>query len=242
MSRFRLIIGLFLILAGLSSCRPRKVLSQSKMADLLYDIHLTEALASGANGELAPTQWMRGMNPTDFRDMAYQSVLKKHNVSEKTFYASVDYYSKHLCLYSKIYKDVDKRLDIFIKDIDNGKYNVINVAQTLANIKIDTVSMRKWYFSSYDSVSASAIHVYLPVSTTLHYPKCDIRRWMRKVAIIPIPLNMEIQKPVLPKVDSIAKIDSISNKSLAGVRDASSKINNNIVKPQKRLKRNDAVK
>ena len=58
MSKIPLIFGLFLILTGLSSCRPKDVLSQGKMTDVLYDIHLTEVLVDNpfqpfpANGDL----------------------------------------------------------------------------------------------------------------------------------------------------------------------------------------------
>lgn len=141
MSTYRLSFFFFLILVGLSSCRPRKVLSRSEMTDVLYDLHLTEALTEGSEWQV-PNDWMKGMNPYDFRDMAYQSVLKKHQLDEETFYASVDYYSKHLPVYIKIYSDVDKRMAEYIKGIEEGQFSTETRANALAHIRIDTVKTR----------------------------------------------------------------------------------------------------
>ena len=46
-SKIRLILGCCLLLALFSSCRPREVLSRKEMANVLFDIHLTEAAVSG---------------------------------------------------------------------------------------------------------------------------------------------------------------------------------------------------
>jgi hypothetical protein len=121
MPKFRLIVGCCLLLICFSSCRPRGVLSRSEMTDVLYDLHLAEAAVGPEAGPI-PNTWTKGMPPEYFRDLAYNSVFKKHKINQETFYASVAWYSTHLRLYSKIYDDLHFRFTNWEKAINEGQF------------------------------------------------------------------------------------------------------------------------
>ncbi|MCK9311543.1 MAG: DUF4296 domain-containing protein [Bacteroidales bacterium] len=180
MSKFRLIFGLFLVLVSLTSCRPRNVLSRSDMTDVLYDIHLTDVLLN--EGVIYQnSSWTHGLNSDDFADMAYQSVLRKHGIDEKTFYTSVSYYSKKLNLYIKIYAAVDKRLQDYINEINDTKYIVPTVAQVLAGLKIDTLELQKKYrYALYCSDTVPVRNLFLPADSLPSHAAWYTRQWLHK--------------------------------------------------------------
>ena len=180
MSKFRLIFGLFLVLVSLTSCRPRKVLSRSDMTDVLYDIHLTDVLLN--EGVIYQnSSWTHGLNSDDFADMAYQSVLRKHGIDEKTFYTSVSYYSKKLSLYAKIYADIDTRLQKDIDQLKNRKYFVPTVAQVLAGLKLDTLELQKKYrYALYKPDTIPVRCVFLLSDSLPSYASWYTRQWLHK--------------------------------------------------------------
>jgi len=122
MRRLILQIGILLTVFLLTSCRPKGVLSTEKMTDLLFDIHLVESMSDTTYGEF-PSDWTQGLSRVDFTDLAYQSVLRKHAVTEEDFYQSVAYYSKRMRLFTRIYTDVDKKLEAYIQSIDTWTEN-----------------------------------------------------------------------------------------------------------------------
>jgi len=213
MSKYRLIFGLFLILVGFSSCRPGKVLSRSEMTDVIYDIHLTEALTSG-NEEPVPMEWLKGMNLEDFRDMAYRSVLRKHKISEATFFTSVEYYSKHLRIYTKIYADVDLRLSHFIGEIKDGKYGESTFEKSLTNQHVDSIKIRKLYdIFLRQPLDVSVIKLYLPADSIPSFVEVNALQWMHKYSRDQTPFSLILRKSEVSAADSIIPIDTLSNKS-----------------------------
>jgi len=117
MRRLLLHISILLTVFLVSSCRPKGVLSTKEMTDLLFDIHLVESMSDVTYGE-SSTDWTQGLSKEDFTDLAYQSVLKKHAVTEADFYVSVAYYSKKMRLFTRIYADLDKKLEAYAQTID----------------------------------------------------------------------------------------------------------------------------
>jgi len=213
MSKYRLIFGLFLILVGFSSCRPGKVLSRSEMTDVIYDIHITEALTNG-NEEPVPVGWLHGMNLEDFRDMAYRSVLRKHKISEATFFTSVEYYSKHLRIYTKIYADVDLRLSRFIGEIKDGKYGESTFEKSLTNQHVDSIKVRKLYdIFLRQPLNVSVIKLYLPADSIPSFIEVKANQWMHKYTIDQTPFSLILIKQVVPAVHSIIPLDTLSNES-----------------------------
>jgi len=124
----------------LNSCRPEGVLSRKEMSDLLYDVHLSEALMDTTNNPI-PDEWKKGLDYKYFRDLTYQSVLRKHGVTEKEFYNSIGYYSKDLRLYIKIYDEVDKRLSEFSEGITLWKFHNPTNAEFFGMYHMDTLKI-----------------------------------------------------------------------------------------------------
>lgn len=215
MSKGRLIFGLLLILVSFSSCRPRKVLSRSDMVDVLFDIHLTQALVNNTYGPV-PTQWKRGLSDNDFKDMAYQSVLRKHEITEEIFYTSVGYYSKHLGLYTKIYMAVDQRMQDYIKEMQVFHYTVPSFRDCLAHITLDTLKVQCLYNLGSFKADTIPVKPFVPrVDKVLSYGAWFARQYMSelktdKPSFSMIPKISKSDKVVKEKLDSIgAKIDTI---------------------------------
>lgn len=155
MSKVRFFFAFLLVLAGFTACRPRSVLSKSEMADVLFDLHLVRALAGGERVAPVPDAWKGGMKDLDFRDMAYQKVLRKYGISEADFFESVAYYSRHLEKYVKIYAEVYKRMDELLATVNQFRYTVPTFSYCLKHLRMDTVKLRAWYhpFESKDTLS-----------------------------------------------------------------------------------------
>lgn len=241
MSRFRLIIGLFLLLVSLSACRPRKVLSRGDMTDVLYDIHMTDALLEDGQLYQHPS-WMGGMNEADFKDMAYQSVLRKHGINEEIFYASVSYYSKNLRLYTKIYADIDKRLQDYITEIENRKYNVPTLAQVLAGLKLDTLEVRKRYeYGLYRPDTVPVRRQYLSADSLPSYAAWCTRQWLYKPDKKSVRFSMVshvgriILSDTITAKDSVRISDTLSANTMDVLHsDASGKVSSEVVATQGR--------
>lgn len=117
MRRFLFHTAIILTAFLLTSCRPKGVLSTGEMTDVLFDIHLVEAMTYNPYGGINPS-WTGGMSETDFTDLAYQAVLNKHGITEADFYASVGYYSKKMRLLKRIYLDLDDKMAAYVQSID----------------------------------------------------------------------------------------------------------------------------
>ena len=89
--------------ALLLSCKPTLpagILQPDEMEDVLYDYHIAEAMAKNEYG-----------SDVDMKRNAYfQSVLKKHQISEADFDSSLVYYYSRLDKMIDIYNHVNERL------------------------------------------------------------------------------------------------------------------------------------
>ena len=260
MSKSCLIFGLLLILVSFSSCRPRKVLSRSEMVDMLFDIHLTKALVDNNYGSV-PAQWKRGLSDKDFKDMAYQSVLRKHDVTEETFYTSVSYYSKHLRLYTKIYIAVDQRMQDYIKEMQVFHYTVPSFRECLAHITLDTLKVHSLYHLGSFKADTIPEKSFVPrVGKALPYGAWFARQYMSelkkgKSSFSMIPQIDKDDKLVKSMADSVdVKVDTIGNNqnkpvavpSKKEIVDISRKVNPNnvrkaIIMDQQRLRLEDRL-
>jgi hypothetical protein len=208
MSKFHLFFGLCLLLVTFVSCTPKGILSMGEMEDVLYDLHLAETL-TGGNGVSTPDQWRRGLSVDYFKDMAFQSVLRKHKITEKEFYASVRYYSKHLEEYAKIYSKVEDRLKKFETDIDNWKYMAPSVKEVLKTLNIDTLRSREFYYQ----YSREAMHgrfSELLTGATTYFGERNAYLWLQKrvekktISLIIQPDSLKKDTIAIPKVASSA--------------------------------------
>lgn len=92
----------FLLICLLASCKPSKpsgVLSESRMVGILVDYHLAQGMAEGVDNEV------------EKRYTYIQAVFRKHRISEQDFDKSMVYYCEHAEDLSRIYIQVNKRIE-----------------------------------------------------------------------------------------------------------------------------------
>jgi len=230
------------------------------MVDMLFDIHLTKALVDNNYGSV-PAQWKRGLSDKDFKDMAYQSVLRKHDVTEETFYTSVSYYSKHLRLYTKIYIAVDQRMQDYIKEMQVFHYTVPSFRECLAHITLDTLKVHSLYHLGSFKADTIPEKSFVPrVGKALPYGAWFARQYMSelkkgKSSFSMIPQIDKDDKLVKSMADSVdVKVDTIGNNqnkpvavpSKKEIVDISRKVNPNnvrkaIIMDQQRLRLEDRL-
>ena len=103
MQRFLYCTILIISLLGIVSCKPgipRKYLQPNKMADIMYDYHIAEALQSVHPA--GDTMAVRAYH-------AY--ILKKYKVSQADFDSSLVYYTRHTKLLEDVYDKIAERLN-----------------------------------------------------------------------------------------------------------------------------------
>ena len=144
-----LLLGLSVLV--LTACRQEegKVLSQKKMAAVLTDIYLTEAVLQNVDRK-KKTEWSRGLEDVFFQDLAYGRVLEKHRITEEVFYNSVAHYSQQYKVYAKIYEQVELNLQAIRDEVDRRdklETKLRELAQQQAALveALDTASYIKWF-------------------------------------------------------------------------------------------------
>ncbi|HOQ58182.1 MAG TPA: DUF4296 domain-containing protein [Bacteroidales bacterium] len=144
-----LLLGMSVLM--LTACRQeeRKVLSQKKMAAVLTDIYLTEAVLQNVDRK-KKTEWSRGLEDVFFQDLAYGRVLEKHRITEDVFYNSVAHYSQQYKVYAKIYEQVEFNLQAIRDEVDRRdklETQLRELAQQQAALieALDTASYIAWF-------------------------------------------------------------------------------------------------
>jgi len=108
-------ILLLILLVG-TSCqnkgypKPDGLPNQKEMADILYDIHLAEAIANRNRYTVHDSIKIES-------DEIYQAVLEKHGINDSIMALSVIYYSGMPKVYEKIYSKVVERMNLKIEDM-----------------------------------------------------------------------------------------------------------------------------
>jgi len=172
--------GCCFLLLLMNACKPRDVLSREEMADVLYDIHLTEAALKPSNVQL--NKWKKSMSVEQFKDMAYRSVLKKHKLTEKTFYYSVAWYSKHMNYYEKVYRDVLEKLE---------SYQALVSAEIMSEYKSDSTSAKNqrdlskliWKFAIISDTERVSGCSAKPRESVLNTPKYMLDTYLRPTIV-----------------------------------------------------------
>ena len=99
--RFRCWLILLIILSCVS-CRPRMVLSNREMRDVLYDLHR-------ADGALQVAGYSHGHSQE--LSAYYKSVLDKHGITQAEFDSSLVWFTDNPQIFNKIYPKVIARLE-----------------------------------------------------------------------------------------------------------------------------------
>ena len=87
------------ILRGCKPKRPRGILSESKMENIMVDYHLAQGMAETAEGDVEAARYKY-----------IQAVFRKHHVTEATFDSSLVYYFENSEKFYEIYKNVSQRV------------------------------------------------------------------------------------------------------------------------------------
>jgi hypothetical protein len=120
-----ILIGILILLAACNS-RPKGVLSQHDMINVLTDLH---KLDGSMNAKGLP------YNQFDLKNEYYISVLQKYGITQAEFDSSLVWYSKNPKNFDKIYDKVLEQLTDLQNDINKGKYHPVDSTE-LAKIKI----------------------------------------------------------------------------------------------------------
>lgn len=113
------------LLLGAASCtekgypKPDQFLSESKMIDVLYDIHMGEAMSTRHRYAVADSLRIESIE-------VYQGILDKYNLTDSVLALNIIYYSSRPKVYEKIYEKVVERMNVQIEDQKQQKnLNVI---------------------------------------------------------------------------------------------------------------------
>jgi len=139
-SRLILVVGILLLFAACES-RPKGVVSENKMVDVLTDLHKLDG-SMNANGIL--------YNAADKKDDYYISVLKKYDMTQAEFDSSLVWYSKNSKNFDHIYDKVILRLTDLQTDIKKGKYHAVDTME-LAKVKYIIWNKQTKYILTKDS-------------------------------------------------------------------------------------------
>ena len=90
------------LLAALVGCRPRGVLSNREMRDVLYDLHRVDGALQVAGYGYGHSQEVAGY---------YKNVLDDHGITQAQFDSSLVWYTDNPQIFNKIYPKVLERLE-----------------------------------------------------------------------------------------------------------------------------------
>jgi len=179
------------------------------MTDLLFDVHMAEVLTDNKIAPV-PDEWRKGLDPDYFRDLSFQSVLMKHNVSEKNFYKSVGYYSKDLRLYTRIYTDVYNRYKTFSDEINDWKYHVPTAEEFYQNALFDTIMTRKLFYEQHFRPDTVEIAGYSIVpDSVISWRDLKTREWLSERNLEKEKFYVIDPKDYVIIPDNNASIDSV---------------------------------
>ena len=121
-----------LLLVSLTACDrpPRGVLSNKKMEEALFKVHLSEGIFDVSDSVRNP----------DLRKRYVHNALKKDGISPEKFQRSVKWYSQHPKQYEEVYKRVVERLVAMLADAEAGK-----LLPPKAREKAIEADTSKWY-------------------------------------------------------------------------------------------------
>lgn len=115
----KLIVILLLFGAALSACnteiveKPKKLIQEKEMIDMLVDVHLAEAVYR----EMQSDSLVRNSSSANF----YYSVLEKYQVPDSVFEQSFVYYASYPKKFEQMYRKVMNRLSAMEQQFSGRK-------------------------------------------------------------------------------------------------------------------------
>lgn len=112
------ILAIFTLVLLFVSCKNENtktdnilIKNNKVMANLLFDIHLSEAMESNNFIEYNECKYI------------YTKIFKKHRVTPEEFDSAIVYYSNHNSKHKEVYALVNKKLVSYIKNCDKKFFN-----------------------------------------------------------------------------------------------------------------------
>ena len=166
----RLRTGLLAAIMGLlclSACnvrRPEMVISNSKMADVLYDYHMTKAMIKN-----------RTVSGDDERQAYMDYVFKKHGITEEVFDSSLSWYSHNPDQMTSVYDQVFARMN---RESEGIKQR-ISARDNLSVISLSGDTVDVWAERRMIRVSNKAFENLLTfkIDADQYYEDTDTLRW-----------------------------------------------------------------
>ena len=139
-SQFAVIVSILLIFAACSN-RPKGVLDQEDMVNLLTDMHKLD-------GALVERGLMFSNDTT--KTKYYNFIFAKYNITKANFDSSLVWYTKKPQEFNNIYNKVLINLSLQEKEVKSGKYHFIDSVE-LAKVKSELWRKRNKYELTKDS-------------------------------------------------------------------------------------------
>ena len=139
-SRLLIIFSFILFLTACDS-RPKGVLNETEMTNVLSDLHKLDA----SLGEVGLMY-----NNDSIKSRYYNFVLSKHGVTKAEFDSSLVWYTKNPQKFEKVYDNVLIQLTDLDKSVKNGKYHFVDSVE-LAKVKDNIWNKRTLYKLTKDS-------------------------------------------------------------------------------------------
>jgi len=122
-----MLMALALTLASACTNRPGNVLNEGKMAQALVEIHKTD-------GILALLRSEGKLTGDSIEEQYYLAALEKMQLTQADFDTSLVWYTKNPKRFEAVYIEVEKRLEKWKKDVEQGKFGVdsiLNICSTI---------------------------------------------------------------------------------------------------------------
>jgi hypothetical protein len=137
-----LLIVVFILLLSACDGRPKGVLASGKMADVLVEMHKTDAV-------LAEKGYVFGRYSN--KAPYYKFILKKYNITQAQFDSSLVWYTKNPQRFENVYDNVLSQLTSLQKDVDSRKFHPIDYEE-LGKQRTDLWNQGRKYTFNKDSV------------------------------------------------------------------------------------------
>lgn len=151
--------------------RPDNVLSQNKMADILFEMHKLEGAFTEKSDSIITIQDQKPF---------YNSILAKYNITQAQFDSSIVWYSKYPKKYERIYDNVIERLAALDQDVKNRIYHPID-SFALKHTKLEIWDTLTNYNFSKDSKRTKL--KFEITDSTLQYGDKYTLTFLQKIAI-----------------------------------------------------------
>ncbi len=168
-SQFAVIVSLILVLASCSN-RPKGVLNQEDMTNILTDMHKLD-------GALVDRGIMFSNDSTKMK--YYNFIFAKYKITKSNFDSSLVWYTKNPQEFNNIYNKVLINLTLQEKEVKSGKYHFIDSVE-LAKVKSELWRRRNKYALTKDSTRTKLD--FEVVDPSLLYGDVYVLRFLLRIA------------------------------------------------------------